>query len=29
MKILNGDFHPGETIIAERGSEGLSFSVKK
>jgi ATP-dependent Clp protease ATP-binding subunit ClpB len=29
MKILNGDFHPGETIFVERGSEGLSFNVIK
>jgi ATP-dependent Clp protease ATP-binding subunit ClpB len=29
MKILNGDFHPGEAIFVERGSEGLSFNVIK
>ena len=29
VKLLNGDFHPGETIQAERGSDGLVFSVKK
>ncbi len=29
LKILNGDFHSGDTIEVERGTQGLSFSVKK
>ena len=28
VKLLNGEFHPGETIHVERGPEGLTFSSK-
>ena len=28
LKLLNGDFHPGETILVERGTDGLTFSAK-
>jgi ATP-dependent Clp protease ATP-binding subunit ClpB len=28
LKLLNGDFHPGQTIEVDRGSEGLTFTVK-
>jgi len=27
IKILAGDFHPGETIKVDRGPEGLTFSA--
>jgi len=27
VKLLNGEFHPGETIRVERGQEGLTFSA--
>ncbi len=29
VKILNGDFHPGETILIDRDSQGLSFTARK
>jgi ATP-dependent Clp protease ATP-binding subunit ClpB len=28
LKLLNGEFHPGETILVDRGSEGLTFAKK-
>jgi ATP-dependent Clp protease ATP-binding subunit ClpB len=28
VKLLNGEFHPGETIRVERSPEGLTFSAK-
>jgi ATP-dependent Clp protease ATP-binding subunit ClpB len=28
LKLLNGDFHPGQTIEVDRGSEGLTFTAK-
>jgi hypothetical protein len=27
LKLINGDFHEGETILADRDGEALSFSV--
>jgi ATP-dependent Clp protease ATP-binding subunit ClpB len=27
LKILSGDFHEGDTILADRGAEGLTFSA--
>jgi len=27
LKVLSGDFHPGEIICVERGSQGLEFSA--
>lgn len=27
MKLLNGDFHPGETIRVDHGKEGLTFTA--
>ncbi len=27
LKILSGDFHEGDTILVDRGPEGLTFSV--
>jgi len=29
LKILAGDFGDGDTVLAERGGEGLSFKKKK
>ncbi len=29
VKILNGDFHPGETILIDRTGQGLGFTAKK
>jgi hypothetical protein len=28
MKLLNGDFHPGDTIQVEPGTDGLTFRAK-
>jgi ATP-dependent Clp protease ATP-binding subunit ClpB len=28
MKLLNGEFKPGDTILVERGSDGLTFTTK-
>jgi ATP-dependent Clp protease ATP-binding subunit ClpB len=28
LKLLNGEFHPGDTIQVDRGSEGLTFTAK-
>lgn len=28
VKLLDGEFHPGETILADSGKSGLTFSVK-
>jgi len=29
LKILSGDFHEGDTILVERGPDGLTFSVSE
>ncbi len=29
MKLLNGDFHPGQTILVSRGAEGLTFGSEE
>jgi hypothetical protein len=29
MKLLSGEFHPGETISVDSGVEGLKFELKK
>lgn len=28
VKMLNGEFHPGETILVDGSKSGLTFSVK-
>jgi ATP-dependent Clp protease ATP-binding subunit ClpB len=28
MRILAGDFTPGQTIVVDRGEDGLSFSAE-
>ncbi|HSB03348.1 MAG TPA: ATP-dependent Clp protease ATP-binding subunit, partial [Anaerolineales bacterium] len=29
LKILSGDFHEGDTILVDRGPDGLTFSVSE